>query len=214
MKTKNIVKYVKGEVLYTPATYARKYGRAIREVCDSMKEGRIRVVVYYNRRYVTGEPPAGWQIADSWVEPEIKEKRVPKLPPSPLLEDVPEPDATAGQGDKPKRVRHNVARVYDLNAEKARKTHAEAETAELKLADKRGELADKYVNMFYDCFTAALQPYKMAITELDLKHDNIVLLQSKLDNLVSDLANNIKKALLADRGEQVEDEEPEQEEDE
>jgi hypothetical protein len=47
-----------------------------------------------------------------------------------------------------------------------------------------------------------------------LKHDNIVLLQSKLDNLVSDLANNIKKALLADRGEQVEDEEPEQEEDE
>jgi hypothetical protein len=68
--------------------------------------------------------------------------------------------------------------------------------------------------MFYDCFTAALQPYKMAITELDLKHDNFVLLQSKLDNLVSDLANNIKKALLADRGEQIEDEEPEQEEDE
>ena len=211
MKTKNIVKFVKGELLYTPATYARKYGRAIREVCDAMKDGRIRVVVYYNRRYATGEPPAGWKVADSWVEPEIKEKRVPKLPPSPLLEDAPEPDTTAGQGDKPKPKRLRAAKVYDLNAEKARKTHAEAENAELKLADKRGELADKYVNMFYDCFTAALQPYKMAITELDLKHDNIVLLQSKLDNLVSDLANNIKKALLADRGEQADEEESDEE---
>ena len=206
MKSKNVVKIIKGERCYRPATYARKYGRALREVCDAMKDGRLPVVIYYKVRYTKGEPPAGWQVSPDWVEPDLDRKpepvTVPDLPDSPLV-----PSETLEPPEQPAPKRARSPRSFDLNFEKARKTAADAELAELKLADKRGELADKYVNLFYDCFARAVQPYKMKLAELDLKGENIRILQTALEKLLEDLKANIGKALAGDTDEPEEEDE-------
>ena len=204
MKTKNIVKVIDGEICYVPATYARKYGRDDSEVHNCMRDGRLPTRIYRGRKYTFGEPPAGWEISQSWVEPEPRQKSVPVpvLPDSPLVPlETPEP------ADKPAPKKTRSPRSFDLNFEKARKTAADAELAELKLADKRGELADKYVNLFYDCFARAVQPYKMKLAELDLKGENIRILQTALDKLLEDLKSNIGKALAGDIDEPEEEDE-------
>ena len=201
MKQKNIVKIVKGERLYTPATYARKYGRDCQEVYNMMRDGRLRVVTYRGRRYVTGEPPAGWEVAPDWSEPDTDGKvktEEPELPDSPIV------PAESSEAPAPKRTR--TARMFDLNFEKARKTHAEADKAEVALSDKRGELADKYLNMFYNCFSKSIQPYRMALAELDLKGENIRLLQAALDKLCSDFKDNILRELSGTAEDETEDE--------
>lgn len=205
MKSKNIVKFVKGEYLYTPSTYARKYGRDAQEVYNMMRDERLKVVTYRGRRYVTGFPPAGWKEVDGWQDfPEKKPEpvTVPDLPDSPIV-----PSETSEPPEQPAPKRARSPRSFDLNFEKARKTAADAELAELKLADKRGELADKYVNLFYDCFARAVQPYKMKLAELDLKGENIRILQTALEKLLEDLKSNIGKALAGDTDEPEEEDE-------
>jgi hypothetical protein len=122
MKSKNIVKFVKGEYLYTPSTYARKYGRDAQEVYNMMRDERLKVVTYRGRRYVTGFPPAGWKEVDGWQDfPEKKPEpvTVPDLPDSPIV-----PTETSEPSEQPAPKRARSPRSFDLNFEKARKTAA------------------------------------------------------------------------------------------
>jgi hypothetical protein len=82
-----------------------------------------------------------------------------------------------------------------LNESKAKKLAAEAETAELKLADLKGKLGEKYVGIFIDAFLEALPAFKQTQSELELSQEDIRRLQAATDKFASDTVKAAKRIL-------------------
>ena len=184
---KHIIKH-QGRTWYTQTAYAGFFvGKGRRDVDQLIRVGSIAFYKHPKRgRVVAGHPPAGWILKDPnvypWEDEDAAEIETPSESETPEKTDA---ESSEQPPVKPKP----VSRRLDLNLEKARKMAAEAELAELKLAEKRREQSARDCETILSClqagFNTEVVPY---LHELNLK-------KAETENLKRRYANAFKVAI-------------------
>ena len=151
---------INGQKWYTQTGYAEFFeGKTYHNVVQCVRAGTLESRQRGGRVYVSGHPPAGWILKDPNSFPWEDSPDVPAAE-----SETPDATDTTEQPKKP------VIRRLDLNLEKARKMAAEAELAELKLAEKRREQSARDCETIISClqsgFNLEVVPY---LHELGLK---------------------------------------------
>lgn len=157
---KHIIKH-QGKTYHTQTGYASYFvGKTRKDVNQLVRVGSIESYKHPKRGYVVaGHPPAGWVLKDPASYPWEDEIEAAESEPT---------DATSPEEApvKPKP----VSRRPDLNLEKARKMAAEAELAELKLAEKRREQSARDCETILSCLQAGFNTEVIPhLHELNLK---------------------------------------------
>lgn len=151
---------INGQKWYTQTGYAEFFeGKTYHNVVQCVRAGTLESRQRGGRVYVSGHPPAGWVLKDPASYPWEDEIEAAESEPT---------DATSPEEApvKPKP----VLRRPDLNLEKARKMAAEAELAELKLAEKRREQSARDCETILSCLQAGFNTEVIPhLHELNLK---------------------------------------------
>jgi hypothetical protein len=163
----------------SPTRYGEFFGKTRQSVDQVIRAGDLRKKKHAGRIYVAGLPPASWS-----VKPELLEEW--NLVTETWLE-APAPNET-----KPKS-----RRPPDLNFEKARKMAAEAELAELKLEEKKGELARNTAEMVIEIFRDSFVGVIEHLYELDLNKAQLAKLRTLYRGALDDMKRRLEERGLA-----------------
>lgn len=169
-----------GLVWLSPTRYGEFFGKPRQGVYQLLKSGGLRQKKHAGRVYVAGFPPASWspvaELRDEWNA--VTETWL--AAPAPAEKTASEP-------------RPKARRPPDLNFEKARKMAAEAELAELKLEEKKGEMARNTAELVIEIFRDSFAPVIERLYELDLNKVQLAKLRTMYRSALDDMKLRLEK---------------------
>ena len=179
MNQKKHTVYLDGLAWLSPTRYGELFGKPRQGVYQLLKSGGLRQKKHAGRVYCSGFPPASWSVLpefrDEWKT--VTESWLSASAASPEKSSAPK---------KP-----NPRRPPDLNREKARKMAAEAELAELKLEEKKGELAKNTAELVIELFRDSFARVIEHLYELDLNKAQLAKLRSLYRSALDDMKKRL-----------------------